>query len=66
MDSVSASIINTALGLSQAQASQAIQTAVLKTAMNTQAAAAAALIQALPTPGLATSGSVGTLLNVYA
>ncbi|MBD8526837.1 putative motility protein [Pseudomarimonas arenosa] len=66
MDSLSASIINTAVGLSQAQAQQAIQTQVLKTALNMQAAAAAALVQALPTPGLASSGSVGTLLNVYA
>ena len=66
MDSVSASIVNSALGLTQVQTAQAIQTALLKTALNAQAATAAALIQALPASGLASSGAVGTLLNVYA
>lgn len=66
MDSLSASILNTALGLNQVQAQQAIQTQVLKTALNVQVAAAAAMIQALPQPALASSGNLGTLVNVYA
>ncbi|MDD0809763.1 putative motility protein [Curvibacter sp. RS43] len=41
---------------------------VLRKALNTQANAAAELIQSLPPvqPGLASSGSLGTQLNTYA
>ena len=66
MDAVSASIVTSAAALQQAELQQAVQTAVLKTALNVQAASAVALIQALPSPALASSGSLGTLLNVYA
>ena len=66
MDSVSAAIVSTAQGLQQTQLQQAVSTAVLKSALNIQAASAAALIQALPQPQLATSGSLGTLVNTYA
>ena len=39
---------------------------VLKKALNAQASSAAQLIQALPQPALATSGSLGTQVNAYA
>jgi hypothetical protein len=39
---------------------------VLKKALNTQAASVAQLIQALPQPALAPSGTVGTQVNTYA
>ena len=39
---------------------------VLNKALNLQAASAAQLIQALPQPALATSGSLGTQINTYA
>ena len=38
---------------------------VLKKALNLQAASAAQLIQALPQPALAASGSLGTQVNTY-
>lgn len=68
MDSVSAAIVSTAQGLQQTALQQQVSLAVLKSALNVQAASAAALIQALPQPQpqLAGSGSLGTLLNVYA
>lgn len=66
MDSVSAAIVSAAQGMQQGAAQQQISMAVLKSAMNIQAASAAALIQALPQPQLASSGSLGTLVNVYA
>ena len=66
MDSISAAIVNTATALNQVSTQQAMQLAVLKTAMNLQTASAAALMQALPQPSLATSGNLGTLLNVSA
>lgn len=40
--------------------------AVLKKALQVQASSAAQLIQALPQPALATSGTLGTRLNTYA
>jgi hypothetical protein len=39
---------------------------VLKKALNLQASSAAQLIEALPQPALASSGSVGTQVNTYA
>ena len=39
---------------------------VMKKAVDLQAASAVALIQALPQPALATSGSVGTRIDAYA
>lgn len=52
---------------SQGPTADAVQIAVLKKALDAQAAAAATLIQSLPAaPALATEGSLGTRLNVYA
>lgn len=39
---------------------------VLRTALNVQANSATQLLEALPSPALATSGSLGTLVNTYA
>ena len=66
MDSISAAIVSTAQGMQQTALQQQVSVAVLKSAMNIQAATAAALISALPTQQLATSGSIGTLVNTYA
>jgi hypothetical protein len=45
----------------------AVNILVLKKALDTQAVAAATLIQALPqVPALASSGSVGTRINTFA
>lgn len=66
MDSLSAAVINAASSIQQTSAQQQIGIAVLKTAMNVQAAGAVALIQALPQPGLASSGNLGTLVNAFA
>lgn len=45
---------------------EAAQLLVMKKAMNLQAAGAAQLIEALPQPALATSGTLGTQVNTYA
>ena len=66
MDSVSSATVTNAssadLGTIQGSASLS----VLKKALDQQVASAAQLIAAVPQPGLATSGSVGTKVNTYA
>lgn len=64
MDSLSAAIVNASVTLAQTQTSQQIDIAVLKKAMEIQATAAQALLQALPPP--TPSGSLGQLLDVRA
>ena len=44
----------------------AINITVLKKALDVQASAAATLLQALPQPALATSGTLGTQVNTFA
>ncbi len=44
----------------------AVNILMLKKALNVQAQGAAALLQALPQPPLATSGPVGTKVNTFA
>jgi hypothetical protein len=67
MDGLSSSIVDAAVQMQQAQLQQQVQLAVLKKAMDTQAATGLALIQALPqVSALETSGAVGTRLNVFA
>ncbi|MEK8034173.1 putative motility protein [Ideonella sp. DXS29W] len=52
---------------SQGPTGDAVQILVLRKALNTQAAGALALLEALPTqPPLATEGSVGRHVNTYA
>lgn len=59
-------IVNTATAMSQSQTTQAVQVHVLRKAMDMQENAAATLLQALPQPPLATSGTLGTQVNTYA
>ena len=66
MDGLSASIVNAAVNAEHASVAQQASLMVLKKAMDLQAVSAATLIQALPQPALATSGTVGTLVNAYA
>jgi hypothetical protein len=67
MDVSPAALINASTQMQQSQVAQTAQVLVLKKAMDIQASGAMALIQALPANlPLATSGSVGTQLNVMA
>jgi hypothetical protein len=64
------SIVSTATALASAQTSDAVNMAVLKKALDIQAASAStmldALQQSMPQPALATSGSLGTQVNTFA
>jgi len=67
MDVSPAALVNASTQMQQSQVAQTAQVLVLKKAMDLQASGALALLQALPaTLPLATSGSVGTQLNVMA
>ncbi|MDD2846224.1 MAG: putative motility protein [Rhodoferax sp.] len=59
-------IVRTATTQANQTNADAVQVAVLKKALNIQAASAATLLQALPQPALATSGTVGTQVNTFA
>ena len=59
-------IVNTASAMSRSETANAVQVHVLKKALDSEASAAATLLQALPQPPLATSGSLGTQVNTYA
>jgi hypothetical protein len=60
------SLVNTASSLASAKTSDAVNVVVLKKALDIQAVAAATLLDALPQPALATSGTLGTQVNTYA
>ncbi len=60
------SIVSTATALASRETSDAINITVLKKALDIQATAAATLLQALPQPPLATSGTLGTQINTFA
>ena len=66
--SLSNNIVNTATALASRETSDALNVRMIKKAIDTQASAAATLLQALPQaqPSLATSGSLGTQVNTYA
>ena len=67
MDISPAAAVNAAVQLRQVHVAQEVQLAVLKKAIDAQAAGALTLLQALPPPQpLATSGHLGTRLNVFA
>ena len=67
MNIASTPAIQSATSAASAPASDGVNILVLKKALNTQAAAAATLIQALPQPPvLATAGAVGTRVNTFA
>lgn len=67
---LSNAIINTATNMASAQKSDAVNIAVLKKALDMQEVAATtmidAMVQAMPQPALATSGTLGTQVNTYA
>ena len=63
----SPSVNTAAAAASQGPAGDSVQILVLRKALNTQAAGALALIQAIPQqPKLATEGSLGRHVNTYA
>jgi hypothetical protein len=65
MDPISAAIVSSAAALSQLQFSQQVSYAVLRKAMDAEAASAAALLQAIPQPPPATNAT-GGLVDAYA
>lgn len=58
--------LRSAVSAASAPSSDAVNILVLKKALDMQAASAVQLIEALPQPALATSGSVGRLVNTFA
>lgn len=67
MEVSAAAMVNATLQMQQAQTVQQGQIAVFKKSMDIEAASVAQLIQSIPQPPpLATSGNLGTRLNVYA
>jgi hypothetical protein len=67
MDVSAAAMVNATLQMQQAQTVQQGQIAVFKKSMDIEAASVAQLIQSIPQPpALATSGNLGTRLNVFA
>lgn len=63
---LSNSIVSTATALASRENSDALNIRVLKKALDIQANSAATLLQALPQPPLATSGTLGTQVNTFA
>lgn len=63
---LSNSIVSTATALASRETSDALNVRVLKKALDIQASSAATLLQALPQPPLATSGTLGTQVNTFA
>jgi len=67
MDIANSPSVNTASRYASADTADAVNMLVLRKAMDSQEATAAQLINALPQPpALATEGSLGRNLNVYA
>jgi hypothetical protein len=66
MDSAVNNMVNATIAMQQAQAMQAAQFGVFKDALDGQAAQITALMDSVVEPQLATSGSVGTLVNTTA
>ncbi len=66
MSAVSAAAVSNVSNAELGSVQAAAAVAVLKKALQAQASSAAALIEALPEPALATSGTLGTRLNTFA
>ena len=66
MESVNSATVANASSADLGTVQGAASITVLKKALDAQASTAAQLIEALPQPALATSGTVGTQLNTYA
>jgi hypothetical protein len=65
------SIVNTANAMASAQSADAVNIAVLKKALDIQASSAATMLDAVAQtmpqqPALATSGTLGTNVNIFA
>lgn len=58
--------VQAATAAAQGNTPDAVNILVLKKALDQQASSATALIQSLPTPALATQGSLGTRVNTFA
>jgi hypothetical protein len=65
MEAVSSATVANASAADPGTVAGAASLLVLKKALNMQASSAAQLIQALPQPALATSGSLGTQVNTF-
>ena len=63
---LTSAILQTATAAAQRETADAVQVTVLRKAMDINAAAAVQLIEALPAPQLAASGTLGTQVNTYA
>lgn len=63
-------IVNTATAMASAKTSDAVNITMLKKALDMQEATATtmidAMVQSVPQPQLATSGTLGTQVNTYA
>ena len=66
MDAMSLSAVNNASSADPATVQGAAAVSVMKKALNLQAASTAVLLQSLPQPSLAATGSLGTQLNAFA
>jgi Putative motility protein len=66
MDAMSLSAVNNASNADLSTVQGAAAVSVMKKAMNLQAASTLQLIQSLPQPALASSGSLGTQVNTFA
>lgn len=62
----STTAVQSATSAAQSDNADSVNILVLKKALDLQATAAMTLLQALPTPALATQGSVGTRVNTFA
>lgn len=66
MDGVTSSAVSGASSSTPGSVQGAASVLVLKKALDMQAASATRLIESLPQPALASSGTLGTKLNTYA
>lgn len=66
MNAMSLNTVNNASSADLSTVQGAAAVSVMKKAMNLQAASTAQLIQSLPQPSLASSGSLGTQVNTFA
>lgn len=66
MDAISLSTVNNASSANLSTVQGAAAVSVMKKAINMQAASTAQLLQSLPQPTLASSGSLGTQVNAFA
>ena len=65
MNAISLSAVNNASSADLSTVQGAAAVSVMKKAMNMQAASTAQLIQSIPQPALASSGSLGTQVNAF-